>query len=199
MKRIDPRQLKSKEKLYEAYLTLQLKGRKQFTIQQICDAAEVTRPTFYKLYKDIQELRIDIHQSILAELKEALTIKNPRPLSEVPRKEMPDSLILLFRHIQSKHIAYETFFVYQPDAIFINGVKDIMKQYVTDGIHYSLAQDKMLRVKVNLLISYVTGAYIESIVFWIKENYQTSPEEMANSLIEVSLYGPYLEQPVIDK
>ncbi len=192
MKRIDPRQLKSKEKLHEAYLTMQLKGHGQFTIQQLCDTAEVTRPTFYKLYKDIQELRLDIHESVLAELKKALTIKNPRRLSEVPKKEIPENLMLLFQHIQAKHIAYETFFVYQPDAIFINGVKEIMKQYITEGIYYAL-QDKKLRVKIDLIISYVTGAYVESIVFWIKENYETSPEEMANSLIEISIYGPYID------
>ncbi|AWE07664.1 hypothetical protein DCE79_09830 [Lysinibacillus sp. 2017] len=198
MKHIDPRQLKSKGKLHKAYFTLQLKGQDQFSIQQLCDAAEVTRPTFYKLYKDIQELRIDIHESILAELKEALTIKNPRPLSKTPKKEMPENLRLLFQHIQIKHIAYETFFVYQPDAIFINGVKEIIKQYVTDGIQSSQSQDKMLRVKIELIISYVTGAYIESIIFWIKENYEISPEEMANNLIEISLYGPYIEQPTIE-
>ncbi|GFN34002.1 TetR/AcrR family transcriptional regulator [Paenibacillus xylaniclasticus] len=192
MRRIDPRQLKSKEKLHEAYLTLQLQGYEQFTIQQLCDAAEVTRPTFYKLYKDVQELRSDIHATVLADLKEALTITHPKPLSQMPRQEMPKHLTLLFQHIKAKHIAYETFLVHQPDAVFMNGVKEVVKQFVTDGIRYSQAQDKLLRVNINLIIAYATGAYMESIVFWMKENYATSPEEMANSLIEISLFGPYI-------
>ncbi|MDN7245592.1 TetR-like C-terminal domain-containing protein [Planococcus shenhongbingii] len=98
------------------------------------------------------------------------------------------------QHNQTKQIVYETFFVYQPDATFINGVKDIIKQYVTDGIYYSQVQDKMLRAKIDLIIAYVTGAYIESIVFWIKENYETSQEDMASSLIDISLYGPYFDK-----
>ncbi|RUS45142.1 TetR-like C-terminal domain-containing protein [Cohnella sp. AR92] len=197
MKRIDPRQLISKQKLHEAYLTMQLKGQEQFTIQELCDTAEVTRPTFYKLYKDTQVLRFDIHESVLAKLKAALTIKNPKPLSEMPKTEMPENLTLLFEHILAEHTAYEAFFVHQPDAIFINGVKEVMKQYVTDGIYYSQSQDRMLRVKIDLIIAYVTGAYIESIVYWIKERYETSPKEMASTLIEISLYGPYVEQPSV--
>jgi len=195
---MDPRKWRSKMKLHEAYLTMQLKRPDQFTIQQLCDEADVTRPTFYKLFKDIQELRADIHKTLLAELKEALTIevKNSRPLSEVPRQEMPKHLTLLFQHIKAKHIAYETFFVLQPDAIFINGVKKIMRQFVTDGIYSSQSEDKLLRGKINLIVSYVTGAYVESIVYWINEKYETSPEEMASSLIEISLHGTYIEPPL---
>lgn len=194
MKRIDPRQLKSKEKLHEAYLTMS-RAQDQFTIQQLCDVAEVTRPTFYKLYRDIQELRIDLHKVVLSELHGALTITNPRPLAEVPKEEMPTHLTLLFKHIQAERIAYETFFVHQPDALFINGVKEIVKQFVTNGIRYAQTLEQKLRTNLSFVTSFITGAYMESIVFWIEENYRTSPEEMASSLIDISLYGPYFDNP----
>ena len=110
--KLDPRQVKSKEKLHEAYLSLLIEGHDQLTIQQVCQKAAVTRPTFYKLYKDIQELRKDIINQLLTELKEALTIQNTMPLSEIPKEDMPENLILFFEHVQKNHIAYETLLIY---------------------------------------------------------------------------------------
>ena len=137
MMKIDPRQVKSKEKLHEAYLSLRIEGHDKLSIQLVCQKAEVTRPTFYKLYKDINELRKDLIDKLLIELKVALTIQNPKPLNDISKEEMPENLILLFEHIQKNHIAYETLLIYQPDALFINGIQDIVKEYVRDGIYFS--------------------------------------------------------------
>ncbi|KGR79449.1 TetR/AcrR family transcriptional regulator [Ureibacillus sinduriensis] len=192
MKQADPRQIKSKEKLHDAYLKLLFKGQEQFTIQKLCEIANVTRPTFYKIYKDIQELRLDIHKAVLDDLKEALTIKKQILTTEFTQNFIPENLTLLFQHIQLKHIVYETFFIYQPDGTFIKEVKEIIKDFIEEGILLSQSQGKLLPVNLKLLIKYLTGAYVESIIFWIEENYETPIEEMAKSLIEMSLHGSYI-------
>ena len=146
--KLDPRQVKSKEKLHEAYLSLLIEGHDQLTIQQVCQKAAVTRPTFYKLYKDIQELRKDIINQLLTELKEALTIQNTMPLSEIPKEDMPENLILFFEHVQKNHIAYETLLIYQTDALLTNGIQEILKGYVKDGIYISETRPYLLDVNV---------------------------------------------------
>lgn len=192
--KIDPRQLKSKEKLHEAYLSLLIEGHDKLSIQLVCQKAEVTRPTFYKLYKDINELRRDLIDMLLMELKEALTIQNPKPLNVISKDEMPENLILLFQHIQKNNIAYETLLIYQPDALFINGIQDIIKEYVKDGIYFSQTRPYLINVDEQLIIAYVAGAYLESVRWWIKTNYETSAIDMAKTLIELSLNGPYIKR-----
>jgi AcrR family transcriptional regulator len=192
--KIDPRQLKSKEKLHEAYLSLLIEGYDKLSIQLVCQKAEVTRPTFYKLYKDINELRRDLIDMLLMELKEALTIQNPKPLNVISKDEMPENLILLFQHIQKNNIAYETLLIYQPDALFINGIQDIIKEYVKDGIYFSQTRPYLINVDEQLIIAYVAGAYLESVRWWIKTNYETSAIDMAKTLIELSLNGPYIKR-----
>lgn len=189
--KLDPRQVKSKEKFHTAYLTLLIEGQSQFTIQQICAKAEVTRPTFYKLYKDIQELRIDIINKLLSELKEALTLENAKPLNVIPEEEMPLHLTLLFEHVQRNQIAYETLLIYHPDALFTNGIQDVLRAYVKDGLYLSQSRSYLRAIDEQLLIAYVSGAYMESIRWWISTNYKTDPVELAKTLIELSLYGPY--------
>ena len=192
--KLDPRQVKSKEKLHEAYLSLLIEGHDQLTIQQVCQKAAVTRPTFYKLYKDIQELRKDIINQLLTELKEALTIQNTMSLSEIPKEDMPENLILFFEHVQKNHIAYETLLIYQTDALLTNGIQEILKGYVKDGIYISETRPYLLDVNEQLIIAYVAGAYLESMRWWITTNYAISPIDMAKTLIELSINGPYIKR-----
>ena len=192
--KLDPRQVKSKEKLHEAYLSLLIEGHDQLTIQQVCQKAAVTRPTFYKLYKDIQELRKDIINQLLTELKEALTIQNPIPLFEIPKEDMPENLILFFEHVQKNHIAYETLLIYQTDALLTNGIQEILKGYVKDGIYLAETRPYLIDVNEQLIIAYVAGAYLESMRWWITTNYAISPIDMAKTLIELSINGPYIKR-----
>lgn len=192
--KLDPRQVKSREKLHEAYLSLLIEGQDQLSIQQVCQKAAVTRPTFYKLYKDIQELRKDIIEELLTELKKALTIQNPKPLSEMPDEDKPENLILFFEHVEKHHIAYETLLIYQTDALLTNGLQEILKAYVRDGIYFSETRPYLINVDEQLIISYVAGAYLESMRWWITTNYAVSPVDMANTLIELSLNGPYIKR-----
>lgn len=192
--KLDPRQIKSKEKLHEAYLSLLIEGHDQLSIQQICTKAMVTRPTFYKLYKDIQELRKDLIEKLLFELKEALTIQNPKPLNMTPEDERHESLALFFEHVQKNHIAYETLLIYQADALFISGIQEILKGYVRDGIYLAETRPYLIDVDEQLVIAYVAGAYLESVRWWITTNYRVLPIEMAKTLIELSLNGPYIKR-----
>lgn len=192
--KLDPRQIKSKEKLHEAYLSLLIEGQDQLSIQQVCQKASVTRPTFYKLFKDIQELRKDIINELLVALKDALTIQNPKPLSEIDDKDKHENLTLFFEHVEKNHIAYETLLIYQTDALLTNGLQDILKAYVRDGIYFSETRPYLINVNEQLIVSYVAGAYLESMRWWITTNYAISPVEMANTIIELSLNGPYIKR-----
>lgn len=192
--KLDPRQVKSKEKLHEAYLSLRIEGHDQLSIQQICTKAEVTRPTFYKLYKDIHELRTDLIAQILREMKQALTINNPMPLAIISKEEMPKHLTYLFEHVQRNHIAYETLLIYKPDALFIDGIQSIMKEYIKDGLHFSQTKQYLIPVEGELLNAYLVGAYIESLRWWITTNYQMPPLRLAEVLIELALNGPYVKR-----
>lgn len=192
--KLDPRQVKSKEKLHDAYLSLLIEGHVQLSIQRVCTKAAVTRPTFYKLYKDIHQLQKDLINELLSELKKALTIQNSKPLNVIPKDEMPENLILFFELIQKNHIAYETLLIYQPNALFINGIQEILQGYVKAGIYSAQTRQYLINVNEQLIISYVAGAYLESVRWWITTNYEPSPIDMANTLIELSINGPYIKR-----
>ena len=140
-------------------------------------------------------MRKDLIEKLLLELKEALTIQNPRPLNEIPKDEMSESLILLFEHIQKNHIAYETLLIYQPDALFTNGIQDILKEYVEDGIYFAQTRPYLINVNEQLIIAYVAGAYLESVRWWITANYEPffqlsqDPHFTSPSLCKIAVFS----------
>ena len=191
MKIKDPRQILSIKKLQKAYLSLLLQENRNISIQQLCQEAQVTRPTFYNLYKDIMDLRVHFYNSILEELKRSLTITDPKRIEDIEPEELPENMVLLFEHILQNKLAYEVLFIHRPDALFMEKVKSIIRQYVGDGINASQGAEKDFRMEIPFVISYTTGAYLECILWWIKNDYKYKPEIMASKLLEISLYGPY--------
>ncbi|GAK06766.1 TetR/AcrR family transcriptional regulator [Geomicrobium sp. JCM 19038] len=190
MKRIDPRQHRSIDKLHKAYLTLVREESTPLTIQMLCNEANVTRPTFYKQFKDIAELKYHLHDTLLRKLKQSLTIVNPKPLSELQQVERSRYLTALFEHIYENHSTYETLLVEQADSRFINHMKSVLHDYIDEGITYT-GYHHQLRVERPLVISFISGAYIESITWWIQHHYPYTPTQMAAQLIDLSIYGPY--------
>lgn len=192
MSKLDPRQHRSKESMYDAYLNLLADNESIISVQQLCTEAGITRPTFYKQYSDLEALRLDVHFDLLSKLKVALTINNPIPMADYEASnELPENMVLLFKHIYQHRYAYEILLVNQPDALFINGVKSIIREFIIEGIHYSKAQERLAEVDREFLISYTTGAYTETILWWIKNDYSMTPEKVAESLFKMALKGAY--------
>ena len=196
MAQLDPRQHRSKESMYKAYLNLLADNEAIISVQQLCTKAGITRPTFYKQYSDLEELRRDIHNNLLSKLKKALTINNPIPMADYEASnDLPENMVLLFKHIYQHRDSYEILLIDQADALFINEVKSIIRQFIIEGIHYSKAQERLVQVDRDFLISYTTGAYTETILWWIKNSYTMTPEKVAESLFKMAIQGAYSNPP----
>ncbi|KAE9630665.1 hypothetical protein GND95_12155 [Defluviitalea raffinosedens] len=181
----DSRQVKSKEKLHNAYLSLLTQGKKQLSIQQICSNANITRPTFYKLYKDVNALRLDLIQELLLELKQvsAFDFHEPKSIELMTREEKSKKLIEMLEYVKKNRIAYETLLINQPDADLISGMQDIIRIFAKESIYLTPSEQYLHHLNKDLIISYVSGAFVESIRWWVKSNFELSPQALAQMMI----------------
>lgn len=191
MNAMDPRKVSSLRKLQEAYLSLLLNSHHEITIRHLCEAANVTRPTFYNNYSSILDLRKEIHAETLRDLKKSLTIINPKPIDAYTKDELPENMVNLFKHISENKRVYEMLLLHRPDSLFIKDVKDILQKYIVEGIQHASSNEHEMTITIPFAVSFITGAYYESILWWLENNYKHSPEEMANLLLQISLYGPF--------
>ncbi|MHA6250428.1 TetR/AcrR family transcriptional regulator [Oceanobacillus sp. CAU 1775] len=191
MTEVDPRQARSKKKLYEAYLNLLLAGHAQLNIRQLCQEANITRPTFYNNFSDILDLRKQLHDEILDDLNESLTIIDPKPIDAFKENELPENMVGLFKHIFENKKAYEVLLLHQPDSLFIRDVKKMLEHFIVEGMKYASSKEQVWETEIPFVVSFTTGAYYESIIWWIRNNYCYTPEQMAKLLLKISLHGPY--------
>lgn len=181
-----------KDMIYEAILHLLQKGSSNITIKDICEEAKVTRPTFYRYFKDKEDSINSMSDTILKDLEESLVIKRKTPLKEMKYNELPINLVNLFKHIENNKIFYKTFLLIVKNQYFNTRLLSILEGYIKRGIDYSAPKDDIL-VPNELLVSYSIGAYFNSIVWWIKNDYPYTPEEMTATLLRLSVKGPYKE------
>lgn len=191
---LDPRQVKSKKKIHEALLKILAKSKETISVKEVCEEAGVTRPTFYKHYNDIPSLMNCMSEVVLQDLRDSLIIRKKILIEDVKFNELPTNMIALFNHIQKHHVFYEIFLILKHDPHFVNEVKIILEEFISIGLHYSTPNEEKLILPISLLISYVTGAYLESIIWWIKNNYTYSPEQMTLMLLRISIKGPYTDE-----
>lgn len=191
MNAMDPRKVSSLKKLQEAYLSLLLSSHHEITIRQLCEEANVTRPTFYNNYSSILDLRKELHAETLRDLKKSLTIINPKSIDAYTKDELPENMVDLFKHISENKRVYEVLLLHRPDSLFIKDVKDILQKYIVEGIQHASSNEHEMTITIPFAVSFITGAYYESILWWLENNYKHSPEEMANLLLQISLYGPF--------
>ena len=71
---MDKRIIRTKKKLTNTLLTtLKTKKVKDITVLDLCKDANINRTTFYKYYKDIEDLLFKIEESLIAELEKNIT------------------------------------------------------------------------------------------------------------------------------
>ena len=100
-------------------------------------------------------------------------------------------VVNLFHHIEQNRLAYELLLVLKPDALFMNRVKGIVKQFIIEGTSYSEAQNSLIEGNFDFIVSFYTGAYFESILWWMENNYQPNAKEMSYALIHTGLKGSF--------
>lgn len=98
--KLDGRRIKSREKLKKALaILLQEKSLEKVTIEEISKAAEVTRPTFYSNYKDLQAIVIEHVEELMMELVEEF-VKIDTDTSLSPQQRIEAGLVFYIDMLQ---------------------------------------------------------------------------------------------------
>lgn len=190
MKKIDARQLRTREKLHNAAITVYTRSTQHPTIKEICNEAKITRPTFYNHFANVDELKDNLTESILNDMRDSLTINHTQSISEFDPDEMPKIFTKLFSHIEKNFQFYKTFLVNRRDKTIYDGIFTILKKYIKDGM--AVVEPSHQYISPNeLIVNYVSGAYYQCIVWWIEENKPYPATEMYTHMIKLSLVGPY--------
>lgn len=196
--RKDPRAVRTQSLLKRAFIELMEEREfEQITVADISERATVKRATFYLHYKDkadlmnhcIDETLNDLHEKVS---KQVSFIDNFDFLEDQPHP----SFVQLFHQIGENYPFYRALLVTNRIPSLTSGLLAFIHEFISDGINQIEPDDKNLTANRELIIKYVESAFLEVIIWWIEKGMHVSEKEIAFQLMNLSIKGPYIQNPI---
>ncbi|MBS4175248.1 TetR/AcrR family transcriptional regulator [Bacillus sp. FJAT-49736] len=155
---------------------LKEKEFKEISITQIAKVARCNRVTFYSHYEDSTQLLADIFQDYLDELaqyyRESFKGKKMFSLSD------PSHLIPIFEFVFKNQFVFSLMLMGE----VIPGSQNIFCETISNISRSDLMLKEEIWFDVEAINSYETYALLGFFIYWIKEGFKSSPQEMAKRL-----------------
>lgn len=180
----DLRVIKTKRGLREAFIRLLLeKGYDAISIQDIATEAEAARVTFYRHYKNKEELLIDCidviyekHARLIGQASNQDFRQGYSPMLAVYKQLMEDGKI--FRVLSNSHAG----------QLLTKRLIQLFAERIQVQIEERFPKEQLL-APVEIIAYHIASAQIGLVNWWIENEQPYSPEYMAQFSVWLSLAG----------
>ena len=166
---MDRRQQKTKAAIYAAFSQLLSKeSYHKITVQDIIDTANIGRTTFYAHF----ETKDDLLKSLCVDLFDHIISS-----AQVEQHKLtPNSVFChLLKHLEADPNLL-TLLSSENNEIFLSYFKASLSELIRQQFHFEERED--LKLPVDFLYHHISSSFVEMIRWWLKDNLETSPEEL---------------------
>lgn len=181
----DLRRIKTREKLYEAYLKLLTKKTPDtITILELTSLANINRVTFYKQFRNLANFQYMFIEHYILSIYEFMKPLNYKPYSQGFEYE---ALVQLLTYIKDNADVYKVLLT-SPNAhdfnrqLFSFFQKKITKH--TDELAYF--DFPGTGVNQEIVAWYGVSALFGTMMMWVQADFPYSPEQLAKSFVKLS-------------
>jgi len=180
----DLRVIKTKRGLREAFLRLLLeKGYDAISIQDIATEAEAARVTFYRHYKNKEELLIDcinmIYENLSRHIKQA---------SEDEIQQGYSSMLAFYQQIQEDGKIYRLLSTSHAGQLLTKRLTELLAERIQTQLEARFPAEQLM-APVEIIVYHIASAQIGLVNWWIENNQPYSPEYMAQISFWLSMAG----------
>lgn len=184
MKTPDRRVLRTKKLITDAFLNLLMEKKyNDITIQEITDTANVGRATFYLHYGSKEECLMQMltlgFDSLVNEIEGTLNDADRDFISIVEQ---------IFIHNANHRKLYLALW---SDAQSVNILTDVQNYIRTKMLLNVPAPEGFNPVIHQAIATYLTGALLTMLMWWLQEEQSLPPREAAALFVEISQHGIY--------
>lgn len=183
----DRRQRKSRAALQQGFLqVIAVKPYEAITIEDITDAADLTRATFYAHYHDKAALTCEAYENIIEELG--------RQIADVPISESAaytgEGMTIAFEHARQNanlyQIAIDGSAGVEPRRVLV----EALESFVTDAFAVRAQHlGKTPRVPEALYAGCYVASFLHVVKRWLAGDLLGSPREMADIFLLIQMRG----------
>lgn len=182
----DPRVRKTRRGLQDAFIRLILrKGYDAVSIQDIADEADAARVTFYRHYRDKEELLTDC----LNNLYEELAAKTER-LSAAGLMSGYSPISTLYHHIEEHEDLYHVLFSSRGSQTVLERMRTLIATHARKGIERFLEQrPQAIPIPLEIIAYHVASAQLGLSIWWLDHGKPYPATYMAQISLWLSLVG----------
>jgi AcrR family transcriptional regulator len=176
-KPIDRRVNRTRAALQKAHISLILeKGYEATTVEDICDAANVGRSTFYAHYTSKGDLR----RSGLEHLRKEL-VDGQRHALATPGDIRDRSLgfsLAMFEHARDHMDLYRALVGGRGGAIALGAIRQILSDLVRNELAATVDKKSVDIIPRELVVQYVVGAFMAVMTWWLDAGARLPPQRI---------------------
>ena len=181
----DLRVIKTKRGLREAFIRLLLKkGYDAISIQDIATEAEAARVTFYRHYKNKEELLVDLLNVTYEELAQ----RENQVSTDDNFERMYLSRYILYEHIQERETIYKILFSSRGTQVVIERLRKLFADRAKLQIEKRFLPEQ-LQIPVEIIAYHTASAQIGLAIWWLQNDKPYPPEYMAKISVWLSMAG----------
>lgn len=176
---MDRRQKKTREAIFTAFTALlSEKSYNQISVQDIIDAADIGRTTFYAHFETKDYLLKDLCEELFGHIIDT-AMGLPHGHYHYSCGSATDSVFLhLLRHLQENERNILELLSSQNNEIFLRYFKDNLKrliitQYADKGML------KNAHLPEDYLVNHISSSFVETVDWWLSRKMKETPEEIA--------------------
>ena len=179
MTKPDRRIQRTRELLREALLALiHERGYDAVTIQEIVDRANIGRTTFYLHYTSKDDLFLDCHDAILSRFQ--LNPGASLSRETLSSAEAPAGMVLAYRHLLDARALLAPILQGKDSLLILRRLRDRGAEEIAAQLR-ELAANADSAVPIELLASYLAGAQIALLHWWLEKRQPHTPEQLAQT------------------
>ncbi|MGJ3237183.1 MAG: TetR/AcrR family transcriptional regulator [Anaerolineae bacterium] len=180
-KKLDRRVRRTRHRLRDALIQLILeKGYDHITIQEITNAADLSRATFYLHYKDKDELLASSLEEMFDELMDSVKDLMLRRKLEPIEGDAPS--LPVFKHVAEYADLYQSLLGDKGVSSVINRILDYIARIAEQQYEMLLTDEddvSQLPVPIPVAARHMAGSMFSTISWWLENDMPYTPEAMA--------------------
>lgn len=175
---MDRRQKKTREAIFQAFTSLLAeKNYNQISVQEIIDAADIGRTTFYAHFETKDYLLKDLCEELFGHIIDT-ALGLPHGHYHYSCGSATDSVFLhLLRHLQENDRNILELLSSQNNDLFLRYFKENLKQLITS----QYAQKGLLKnskLPEDYLVNHITSSFVETVSWWLLHHMKETPEQI---------------------
>ncbi len=175
---MDRRQKKTREAIFSAFSSLlSKKNYSQISVQDIIDAADIGRTTFYAHFETKDYLLRDMCEELFGHILDTAG-GLPNGYYHCSCGCETDSVFLhLLRHLQENDMNILGLLSSQNNGIFLRYFKENLRRLIITE-YAAKGKFKKSRLPEDFLVNHISSSFVETVEWWLSQGMKQSPEEI---------------------